>query len=199
MDELAAQHATDEGQTVFRLVRPTELRENPSPSSPVIGTLPEGSLVTVKDDAGPFLYVLAVDGRLGYMPDTAMVSLVGGSARGDLAHTEEERSRRRAALVLLGKIQAEPERARQPPVDRDVSAGVGALVSAAIGLVGLLTAHAITGMTDRELALFFAYAVLVPVGVLPFAVATAGPKAPLVIYSLNAATYLAILTGYVAA
>lgn len=191
---VTAQHAAEAGQTVFRLWSLTEFRDNPTPSSPVTGWLPEGSLVTMKEDAGPFLYVLTADGRLGYIADTAPVTLVHGPAPGCASQAgKEERSRRRDALVLIDKVQAEAEGARQPPVDRDFSAGVAYLVSAAIGLVGLLTAYAFAGMTRAEVGFFFAFDVLLPLPVL-----TADPKAPLVVYVLAGMAYLALLTVYVA-
>lgn len=190
---VTAQDAAERGQTVFRLRSRTELRDIPMPSSPVVGWLPEGSLVTVKDDAGPFLYVLTADGRLGYIRDTVPVTLVQGPATNAASDMEEDRSRRRDALVVLGEVQAEAERARQEPADPNVSPSMAGVVAATMGLIGLLTAHAVTGMTDRELAVFFAFDVL-----LPLAVLTADRDAPLVVYVLAGVAYLAVLTGYVA-
>lgn len=193
MNELTAQEAAEAGQTVFRLRSLTEFRDDPIPSSPVTGWLPEGSLVTVKEDAGLFLYVLTADGRLGYIRDTAPVTLVQGPPTTAASDLEQERSRRRDALVVLGEVQAEAERAKQEPADPNVSPSMAGIVAATIGLIGLLTAHAVTGMTDWELAGFFAFDVF-----LPLAVLTADRDAPSVVYVLAGVAYLAVLTGYVA-
>lgn len=190
---VTAQDAAERGQTVFRLRSRTELRDIPMPSSPVVGWLPEGSLVTVKDDAGPFLYVLTADGRLGYIRDTVPVTLVQGPATNAASDLEQERSRRRDALVVLGKVQAEAERANKEPVGPKVSPNIASVVAAAIGFAGLLTAHATSGFSNEELDVFFALDVL-----LPLAVLTADREAPLVVYVLAEVAYLAVLTGYVA-
>lgn len=192
MNELPAQDASEEGQTVFRLRSLTEFRDDPTPSSPVTGWLPEGSLVTVKEDAGPFLYVLTADCRLGYIPDTAPVTLVQGPATATASDVEEERSRRRDALLILSEVQAEAERARQEPVDPNVSPSMAGIVAGAIGLAGLLTAHAVTGMTRAEFGFFFALDVA-----LPFFTLTQNPKSVLPFVGAVLA-YLALLTGYVA-
>src|SRR5512134_1815660 len=191
MDERTAQGATDEGQTVFRLRSLTEFRDGPIPSSPVTGWPPEGALVTVKADAGLFLYVLTADGRLGYIRDTAPVTLVQGPATTAASDLEQERSRRRDALVVLGEVQAEAERAKQEPADPNVSPSMAGVVAATIGLVGLLAAHAISGMTNVELMVFFGLDILLPLVVL-----TANPKAPLIVFQAVVALYLAAVAGY---
>ncbi len=189
-----AQDAADDGQVVFRLKGPTDLYEGPSARSSVLETLPEGSLITIRDDAGPFLHVVTAAGWLGYIRDTALVTLAQGSASSDApGAVEEERSRRRDALIFVDKMQAEAERLKKTPIGTATSPGIAGIVSAAVGLLGLLAAHAISGMMNEELMVFFALDILLPLVVL-----TANPKAPLIAYQVAVALYLAMVAGYVA-
>jgi hypothetical protein len=103
---------------------------------------------------------------------------------------ERERSRRREALVFMSHLEAEAERAKQQPA---ISPSIGGIASAAVGLAALLVAHAISGMTNVELMVFFGLDVL-----LPLAVLTLNPKAPIMAYGLAIVVYVALLTGYVA-
>ncbi len=103
---------------------------------------------------------------------------------------EPNRSRRREALVFISRLEDEAERAKQQSA---ISPSIGGVVSAAVGMAGLLLAHAISAMTNAELVVFFGLDVL-----LPLAVLTANPKAPIVIYGLVIVAYLGLLGGYVA-
>ncbi len=76
MDELTAQGAADERRFAFRLVRETNLLQRPDTSSLVLAALPPGSLVVIREDAGPFLSVVAGDERFGYIEDETPVILV---------------------------------------------------------------------------------------------------------------------------
>jgi len=71
--EQTAQGAADAGRVAFRLARPATLRDKPDDSSPVLETLAEGSLVTVKSDVGAFLYVITAADRFGYIADETLV------------------------------------------------------------------------------------------------------------------------------
>ena len=62
---------------------------------------------------------------------------------------EAERSRRREALMFMSRLEEEAERAKQQPA---TSPSIGGVASAAVGLAGLVLAHAISGMTNAELA-----------------------------------------------
>ena len=103
---------------------------------------------------------------------------------------EQERSRRLEALLFISRLEDEAERAKQQSATSPSIAGV---VSAAVGMAGLVVAHAISGMTNAELVVFFGLDVL-----LPLAVLTANPKAPIAIYWLAIVAYLALLGGYIA-
>ena len=76
MDELTAQEAADRDRFAFRLVRETSLYAQPDVSSAVIQSLPRGSLVVIREDAGPFISVVAGDERFGYIEDKTPVTLV---------------------------------------------------------------------------------------------------------------------------
>jgi heat shock protein HtpX len=71
--EQTAQGAADAGRVAFRLAVPTPLRDKPDVSSPVVETLPQGALVTVKSDVGPFLYIITAADRFGYIADETPV------------------------------------------------------------------------------------------------------------------------------
>lgn len=85
MDERTAQGAADAGRVAFRLAEPTPLRESPDISSPVLETLAAGSLVVVRDDAGPFLSVVSAGERFGYIEDDTPVDLILRSPQADRA------------------------------------------------------------------------------------------------------------------
>jgi len=90
----------------------------------------------------------------------------------------------------MSHLEADVERAKQQPA---ISPSFSGIASAAVGLAALLVAHAISGMTNVELMVFFGLDVL-----LPLAVLTANPKAPIAAYGLAIVVYVALLTGYVA-
>src|SRR3990172_13168611 len=66
--ELAAR-----GRSALRLVNETPLREAPEATAPVRKVLAAGSLVTVRDDAGPFLQVITAEDDFGYIADETPV------------------------------------------------------------------------------------------------------------------------------
>jgi heat shock protein HtpX len=72
--EPTAQGLVDEGRVAFRLANPARLYERPDAASAVIAELPAGSLLTVREDAGEFLHVIAPDDRFGYIEDATPVT-----------------------------------------------------------------------------------------------------------------------------
>jgi hypothetical protein len=121
------------------------------------------------------------------------VTLVQGpTSSGASGLDEAERSRKRDALIFLSGMEAETERLKAP-IQPGASPSLAGVASAAVGLAGLLAAHAIRGMTYGELTVFFGLDVLLPLVVL-----TANPKAPLLAYLGAVVAYLALVTGYVA-
>ncbi len=189
--EETAQHLADEGRVALRLVRLTQVFKEPNEASPVVEILPEGAVVTVAGDAGTFLYVIIASDRFGYIADSTPV--VASSREADTilsASDAEGRARSRDALIFTSRLEDEAERAKQQPVSNPSMMGVA---SAAVGLAGLLLAHAVSSMTKPELMVFSGLDVLLPLFIL-----TANPKAPISLYWLAAAGYLALVTGYVA-
>jgi heat shock protein HtpX len=73
-DEKTAQGLVDEGRIAFRLAEDTPLRGEADIASPVVETLPAGSLVTVRSDAGPFLFIITPDDCFGYILDETAVT-----------------------------------------------------------------------------------------------------------------------------
>jgi heat shock protein HtpX len=71
--EQTAQGAADTGRVGLRLAAPAVLYDKPDATSAVLEKLPEGSLVTVKSDVGPFLYVITAMDRFGYIADETPV------------------------------------------------------------------------------------------------------------------------------
>ncbi len=71
-----AQGAADEGRVAFRLVDETKVYEAPDAGAPVLAVLPPGSLLTVREDAGDFLYVITPADAFGYIADSTPVSPV---------------------------------------------------------------------------------------------------------------------------
>jgi len=76
MTEKTAQGAADQGRVAFRLAGPAQLHERADAASAVLETLREGALVTVRSDAGPFLYVITSADRFGYIADETPVDPV---------------------------------------------------------------------------------------------------------------------------
>ncbi len=189
--EETAQHLADDGRVALRLARLTQVFKEPNEASPVVEILPEGAVVTVAGDAGTFLYVIIASDRFGYIADSTPV--VASSREADTilsASDAEGRARSRDALIFTSRLEDEAERAKQQPVSNPSMMGVA---SAAVGLAGLLLAHAVSSMTKPELMVFSGLDVLLPLFIL-----TANPKAPISLYWLAAAGYLALVTGYVA-
>jgi heat shock protein HtpX len=71
--EETAQGLVDQGRVAFRLIEPTPLLSEPKPGAPVTKELDKGALVTVRNDAGPFLYVITTDDVFGYIADGSLV------------------------------------------------------------------------------------------------------------------------------
>ena len=72
--EKTAQGLTDEGRRGFRLTAEAGLHEAPDPASAVKRVLAVGALVTVRSDAGPFLYVITSEDEFGYIADETPVT-----------------------------------------------------------------------------------------------------------------------------
>ena len=72
--EKTAQGLADEGRRGFRLTTETRLHESADAASGVKRVLGPGALVTVRDDAGPFLYVITAEDEFGYIADETPVT-----------------------------------------------------------------------------------------------------------------------------
>jgi len=72
--DATAQGAADEGRVAFRVVGDTQVYESPDPSARVLAVLPPGSLLTVREDAGEFLYVITPNDTFGYILDGTPVT-----------------------------------------------------------------------------------------------------------------------------
>ena len=72
--EKTAQGLADEGRLGFRLTAAAGLHEAPDPASAVKRVLAVGALVTVRSDAGPFLYVITSEDEFGYIADETPVT-----------------------------------------------------------------------------------------------------------------------------
>jgi heat shock protein HtpX len=72
--EKTAQGLVDAGRIAFRLAQETPLYSEADTSSPVMEVLAPGSLVSVRDDAGPFLFVITAGDRFGYIDDGTAVT-----------------------------------------------------------------------------------------------------------------------------
>jgi heat shock protein HtpX len=72
-EELTAQGAVDAGRIAFRLAAPAELLGEPRAGAASVESLPEGALLTFKQDAGAFIYVITSGEAFGYIPDTTAV------------------------------------------------------------------------------------------------------------------------------
>src|SRR3990172_5807560 len=70
---LSAQDSADRGRSALRLVNDTPLREAPESTAPVKKVLAAGALITVREDAGPFLYVITAEDEFGYIADETPV------------------------------------------------------------------------------------------------------------------------------
>ena len=69
----SAQELADQGRSALRLVNDTPLHEAPESTAAVKKVLAAGALITVRDDAGPFLYVITADDEFGYIADETPV------------------------------------------------------------------------------------------------------------------------------
>jgi heat shock protein HtpX len=74
--EKTAQGLVDKGRIAFRLAQEAKLYGAADTDSPVVEVLPAGTLVSVRNDAGPFLYVITPRDRFGYIPDETAVTLM---------------------------------------------------------------------------------------------------------------------------
>ncbi len=74
--EETAQELFDTGRIALKLAGDTALLQSPDPAGPVVRSLPPGSLVTVREDAGPYLLVVSKDDDFGYIPDETLVEPV---------------------------------------------------------------------------------------------------------------------------
>jgi len=201
----------------FRLsAAETLMYSAPDSSSRILANLSEGTVVTVLQSDGDFLQIVTEDDRFGYIPNLAPMSAVEGRSVKDwntllpdlppsptlemagihapreTAHPPSapelralEPSRQRNARIFVNRINEEDRGAPQ-----SYFSGV---VSATVGLVGLLLAHAISRMTIEELGVFFMADVLFPLFVL-----TSNPRAPVGLFGIAMALYLSALFGYVA-
>ena len=211
----------------------TPIYLEPDVTSRILGTLPEGAVVTLLERTPGFLRVLTLDDQFGYIadstpmtrvegrvvegwnvqipdlprspvleaagvPDPAVVGLPRAAPGPDTRPsrtlpsnaTDVERSRSREGRTFLSRMAEDAE-------GRTWTAGSSAiwtgLVSAGVGLTGLLIAHALSGLTNAELAAFFAVDVLLPLFVL-----TGRPNAPISLLGAWVTLYLAAVAGYVA-
>lgn len=71
--EITAQESVDKGRVAFRLVHDTKIYEVPDQSATVLAVLPGGSLITVNEDSGEFLYVITPSDTFGYIDDATPV------------------------------------------------------------------------------------------------------------------------------
>ncbi len=69
-----AQQTFDDGRIAFRLDHDTPLYDAAAAGAAVIATLAAGSLITVREDAGAFLYVITGDDTFGFIADASPVS-----------------------------------------------------------------------------------------------------------------------------
>src|SRR3990172_10969409 len=69
----SAQELADQGRSALRLVNDPPLHEAPESTAAVKKVLAAGALITVRDDAGPFLYVITADDEFGYIADETPV------------------------------------------------------------------------------------------------------------------------------
>ncbi len=187
----------------------------PDSTSHVLAELPAGTVVSVLQRTGDFLQVVTEDDRFGYIPESAPMSAVEGRSVKDwntllpdlppsptlemagihvpveMAHSPSapelrtmEPARQRKARIFVDRISKEDSEA-----PNNYLSGVA---SAALGLIALLVAHALTGMTQAELGVFFMGDVLFPLFVLG-----ANPTAPTTLLGIFVALYCSALVGYV--
>jgi heat shock protein HtpX len=71
--EITAQESVDKGRVAFRLVHDTKIYDAPDQSATVLAVLPGGSLITVNEDSGEFLYVITPRDTFGYIDDATPV------------------------------------------------------------------------------------------------------------------------------
>lgn len=135
--DLTAQEAVDAGRVAFRLASEADLLSGPDSASGIIETLPEGALLTVRQDAGAFLQVITADERFGYLADDTSVHPIQWTAEIERPAPDEQRhiypgppvSAREAMGAALGMAAVAPvtmstipgaERVAQPgPLYRD--------------------------------------------------------------------------------
>jgi len=151
VNDLTAQGAADAGRAAFRLAAPTPLRDKPDVSSSVLETLAPGSLVVVRDDAGPFLFVIAANERFGYIDDDTPVTLVLRPPEADRIATStatapEPSGTARALLARAAALDAQPATSSEKATPAN-PAGELFLREMASGTT--LTAAALTGTGGR--------------------------------------------------
>ncbi len=199
----------------------TPMYSEPDRSSRVVAKLPENAVVTILERMAGFLQVVTSDDRFGYILDsTPMKPVEGRMVDGwnvqipDLEPASEamiagfpstvepdhapspnvtglEGARRRDALVFLDRLSEEDGEADRTPDNTALFSGIAA---ATFGMLGLLLAHAVSGLTNNELMIFFFGDVLFPLAVL-----TGRPNSSPAVFGLITLIYYAALFGYVGA
>jgi len=197
----------------------TPMYLEPDNSSRIVAKLPESAVVTVLQRTAGFLRVVTSDDRFGYILDsTPMTPVEGRTVDGwnvqipdlepvslplaaripapvePVQHAPPDvsglgASAQRNARVFLSDVERRGEEADAPPDDSVLFSGI---IAAAFGMAGLLLAHAVFGLTNAELGVFFVLDVMLPLVVLTYS-----PKARLTPLTLAVTAYWAVLFGYV--
>lgn len=169
------------GRVAFRLTAETPVYESADSASVIEELLPGGAMIVVDGPAGDFLRIVTRSDNFGYIPaSTAMAPAAGlVMAVPESSQIEESSgpvlspSQRRDGLIFLSQMEREAEdlegRRRQgidPPGPAD-NAGIGLLLPIALGMIGILVTHIVSGLMTWELALLFIFDVLFPLFMLP--------------------------------
>jgi heat shock protein HtpX len=101
-----AQKFMDDGRFALRITADTDLRSAPDANAPVVRTLPAGTLLAVRSDAGPFLQVVTPEDELGFIADETAVELPG--LRAAASGTPSEPTPGEEAVSARSAVQAAP-------------------------------------------------------------------------------------------